>query len=102
MNYGMLATSVRTELPVARLKPAAGAKLRQARPTNPREVEERAGFFEFQVYNRGRTPGRQVKCLHACPNDVRALAPGVYFIREEGPRVQGFEGSRVSKVVVTR
>jgi hypothetical protein len=35
-------------------------------------------------------------------NDVRALAPGVYFVREQDSRGQGFEDSRVNKVVVTR
>jgi len=35
-------------------------------------------------------------------NDVRPLAPGVYFVREKGSRGQGFQDSRVTKVVVTR
>jgi YVTN family beta-propeller protein len=45
--------------------------------------------------------GRRVLDLHAGPNDVRTLAPGVYFIREElqaaSPNPQA-----VRKVVVTR
>jgi hypothetical protein len=39
--------------------------------------------------------------LNPGANDVRALAPGVYFVREEGPRGQGFEDSSVTKVIVT-
>jgi YVTN family beta-propeller protein len=46
--------------------------------------------------------GRKVLDLHPGPNDVRALAPGVYFVREQDSRGQGFEDSRVTKVVVTR
>ena len=34
-------------------------------------------------------------------NDVRALAPGVYFVRRQGSRGQGFEDSSVDKVVIT-
>jgi len=34
-------------------------------------------------------------------NDVRRLSPGVYFICEEGPRVQGFQCPSL-KVVVTK
>jgi hypothetical protein len=43
--------------------------------------------------------GRRVLDLKPGPNDVSSLAPGVYFIRKQGPGVQGFEGSRV---VVTK
>jgi hypothetical protein len=32
---------------------------------------------------------------------VRALAPGVYFIRQQDSRGQGFDDSRVTKLVVT-
>jgi len=46
--------------------------------------------------------GRRVMSLKAGANDVRALAPGVYFVRQQGSRGQGFEDSRVAKVVVTR
>jgi len=30
------------------------------------------------------------------------LGPGVYFLREEGSRIQGFKGSSVRKVVAGR
>jgi hypothetical protein len=47
----------------------------------------------------GSVPRRKVQDLHSGANDVRALAPGVYFIRKQGSRGQGFEDSRVTKVV---
>ena len=34
-------------------------------------------------------------------NDVRHLSPGVYFLRAEGPRIQGAEGSS-QKVVIQK
>ncbi|MBM3323135.1 hypothetical protein FJY69_06635, partial [candidate division WOR-3 bacterium] len=46
--------------------------------------------------------GRKVLDLKPGANDVSRLAPGVYFVREEGSRVQGAKGSRVRKVVVAR
>jgi hypothetical protein len=45
--------------------------------------------------------GRKVMELQPGENDVRHLAPGVYFIRAEGQRVQGVEGSS-QKVVIQR
>jgi hypothetical protein len=56
--------------------------------------------------------GRKVMGLQPGPNDIRHLAPGVYFIGE-GPRIepsdgtcedaeQGSEGSSVSKVVIQK
>ena len=46
--------------------------------------------------------GRKVLDLKPGPNDVRALAPGVYFVQQKGSRGRGFEDSRVPKVIVTR
>jgi len=46
--------------------------------------------------------GRRALVLHPGVNDVRHLAPGVYFAREEGPMGRGVEGSRVWKVIVTK
>ncbi len=46
--------------------------------------------------------GRKVMNLHPGANDVRALAPGVYFVRQQGSRTRGFEDSSASKVVITR
>ncbi len=45
--------------------------------------------------------GRQVMDLLPGPNDVRALAPGVYFVREE-PQAVSHKPQAVRKVVVTR
>ena len=45
--------------------------------------------------------GRKVMDLHSGANDVRALAPGVYFVRS-GPSAVSREPSAVTKVVVTR
>ena len=39
--------------------------------------------------------------LHAGANDVRALAPGVYFLKEGGERNEE-GGAGIRKVVVTR
>ena len=46
--------------------------------------------------------GRVVISLQPGPNDIRHLAPGVYFVREEGPRGQGSQGPSVRKVVIQR
>jgi len=46
--------------------------------------------------------GRKVLDLKPGPNDISRLSPGVYFIKGQGSRGQGSEGSRVTKVVVTR
>jgi hypothetical protein len=68
-------------------------------PTIIRGVLDRAGL--------GHGPalldisGRKVMDLQSGENDVRHLAPGVYFIRTEGPRGQGVEGSS-RKVVIQR
>lgn len=46
--------------------------------------------------------GRAVMGLVPGANDVGRLAPGVYYVTGQGSRIQGSEGSRVTKVVVTR
>jgi YVTN family beta-propeller protein len=45
--------------------------------------------------------GRKVLSLHPGANDVRKLAPGVYFVREE-PQAASRKPQAVLKVVVTR
>jgi hypothetical protein len=45
--------------------------------------------------------GRRVLDLRVGTNDVSSLAPGVYFIRTEGSRGQGVEGSS-ARIVVTK
>jgi hypothetical protein len=44
--------------------------------------------------------GRKVLDLSPGPNDVRALAPGVYFVHE-GPQAASHRPRAVRKVVVT-
>jgi YVTN family beta-propeller protein len=46
--------------------------------------------------------GRKVMDLGPGANEVRSLAPGVYFVRSQGLRIEGFEDSSVTKVVITR
>ena len=46
--------------------------------------------------------GRKVADLAPGENDVSRLAPGVYFVREEGSRGLGSKGSSMRKVIVTR
>jgi YVTN family beta-propeller protein len=46
--------------------------------------------------------GRKAMDLHPGANDVRALAPGVYFVRQKDSRRQGVEDSSVTKIVVPR
>ncbi|UCG43073.1 MAG: hypothetical protein JSU73_00200 [candidate division WOR-3 bacterium] len=45
--------------------------------------------------------GRVVMSLQPGPNDIRHVAPGVYFV-EEGPRGQGSQGPSVRKIVIQR
>ena len=48
--------------------------------------------------------GRRVMELAPGPNDIRHLAPGVYFLKDEGGRLKDKPGSRmaVQKVVIQR
>ncbi|UCG42827.1 MAG: hypothetical protein JSU73_13365 [candidate division WOR-3 bacterium] len=46
--------------------------------------------------------GRRVMELQPGVNDIRHVAPGVYFVREEEPRGQGVGDSSVRKVILTR
>jgi len=46
--------------------------------------------------------GRKVMDLQPGANDIRALAPGVYFVRKQGSRTRGFEDSSIDKIVVAR
>jgi len=46
--------------------------------------------------------GRKVADLAPGDNDLAGVATGVYFVREQGPRVPGSQGPRVRKVVIAR
>lgn len=62
---------------------------------------------ESPIANRGSPSvlldigGRKVADLHPGANDVRALAPGVYFVRERHAQAQA-QAQAVRKVIVTR
>ncbi|MFO7638378.1 MAG: T9SS type A sorting domain-containing protein [bacterium] len=60
--------------------------------------ENRSGSCPALLLN---ISGRKVMELQPGDNDVRHLAPGVYFIRAEGASGQGFDGSS-RKVVIQR
>ena len=45
--------------------------------------------------------GRKVMELQAGPNDVRRLAPGVYFVRQE-PQASSRKPQAVSKVIIAQ
>ncbi len=46
--------------------------------------------------------GRRVAGLRPGENDIRHIAPGVYFVREEGLKSPGSEGPSVRKIVIQR
>jgi len=45
--------------------------------------------------------GRRVMSLHAGPNDVSSLAPGAYFVREDGLGIGGWGSGKTQKVLKT-
>ena len=61
-----------------------------------RVIVHRGGAGADLVDAAGRPQAR----LEPGSNDVSAVAPGVYFLMEQGSRVQGFKGARVRKVVI--
>jgi len=77
--------------------------IRSVQPTLARGMlylQEAAGR-QLQATGLLDITGRRVLDLHPGANDVRALTPGVYFIREGGgSREQG--GAGIRKVVLTR
>jgi YVTN family beta-propeller protein len=95
---------IRDTVGVGILSPNVSTDGRHIRPTIVRAV--------LRIEDRGRrtedraelldAAGRKVLDLQPGSNDIRHIAPGVYFVREEGPRIQGSEGSSVRKVIVTR
>jgi len=46
--------------------------------------------------------GRKVMDLSPGPNDISRLSPGVYFVKEESPRIPGSEGPSVRKIAIQR
>jgi hypothetical protein len=79
-----------------------GMKTEPATPTLVGDVlyvPKRA--FHHSTFALLNSVGRKVMELLPGENDVRHIAPGVYFIREEGSRSHGAEGSN-RKVVIQR
>jgi len=62
---------------------------------------EEATSRKPQATSLSDVSGRKVMALHPGANDVRALAPGVYFMREE-PQAAGLKPQAVLKVILTR
>jgi hypothetical protein len=63
------------------------------------ELPEQAGVPSCTPFALLDITGRKAADLRPGPNDVRALAPGVYFVREESGVKR--EASSVRKVVLT-
>ena len=76
----------------------------------PVEVERRAGPTVMRASDLARIEGRvldvQGREVRSATSDfgnrTSHLPPGVYFVCPEGPRGQGFKGSSVRKVILTR
>jgi hypothetical protein len=63
---------------------------------------EEAASLKPQAASLLDASGRKVMDLVAGANDVRALAPGVYFVRQMGSRGPGVKDSSVRKIVIAR
>jgi len=87
-----------TELPSGRLKPAVRARLCQT-PPEPQGFGVYASCSDFHSDNTAVARERErVLEPHAGANDVRTLAPGVYFVAEHGSRCT----VHARKLVVTK
>ena len=83
--------------------PNAAVRAANTMPTVARGVLclPAASSHKLQAASLLDISGRKVLDLHAGANDVRALAPGVYFFRE-GLGTRGEGSGKTQKVVVTR
>ncbi|UCG43915.1 MAG: hypothetical protein JSU73_04690 [candidate division WOR-3 bacterium] len=102
----MFGLSTQLDVAVVGLSPTVGLRGRAGKPRSGRMMMptlvrgalrlpgiEPASFFDIS--------GRRVMDLEAGLNDIRHVAPGVYFIGVD-PRSQGSEGPRVRKVVIQK
>jgi DNA-binding beta-propeller fold protein YncE len=89
---------IRTDLPGVE----EAAQPRTKNEVRPAIVSRNSPLIAHQPSILLDAAGRKVLELLPGPNHVRGLAPGVYFVRQQGSRGQGFEDSRVTKVVMTR
>ncbi len=98
---GQLYSVYRTSRPGVQ-EPSPGQVVCTRLPTVVRSVfflPERPSSSPSSLLDIG---GRKVLDLRPGANDVRALAPGVYFVRKQGSRTRGFEDSSIDKIVVAR
>jgi YVTN family beta-propeller protein len=94
---------IRTDPPGVEETPSAEAQTTRSDPTVIRDALFLLAKGEGRVAKGDllNVSGRKVLDLHAGANDVRALAPGVYFIR--GSKTEdGRPDATVRKIVVTR
>ena len=101
---------IRTDPPGVEEAPNAEVRTANPMPTVVRgvlvlnELGTRSELSDNSVMSRAAlmdVSGRKVMDLVPGANDVRALAPGVYFVREE-PQATSLQPQAVRKVVVTR
>jgi hypothetical protein len=99
-DRGLYAQRVADGAGVAEM-PNAEVRATKCEPTVARGVLflAEASSRKLQVASLLDASGRKVAMLHTGANDVSALAPGVYFVREE-PQVASHK--LLAKVVVTR
>jgi hypothetical protein len=74
----------------------------------PRDMTGKRGLYRASERSEGLSPfslldasGRKVMSLRPGANDVRGLAPGVYFVREE-PQAASLKPQAIRKVVLTK
>jgi hypothetical protein len=94
----VIADSLFVGLQDARRLPGGRARLSQTIIGNVLFLPE-ASSHRPQAAGLLDISGRKVLDLHTGANDLRALAPGVYFIREAGAQVQA---QAVRRVVITK
>ena len=93
-NRGLFRYRLYSESSGLELEPIGGVEVRPLRvwPSVARSVLNLAGRDEVALFD---ATGRRVLRLKSGANDVRALAPGVYFARDE-------KGRTSAKVTITR
>ena len=94
MGFGISVTSGLEETPNAEVRTRKSATVVRSILLLPEAVSGERSAAGAQLLG---ISGRKVFDLHPGPNDVRALAPGVYFVREAQAQAQA-----VRKVVITR
>ncbi len=83
------------------LDAVSGAEREQAKPP-PTALRWTLGLRGDQPAALLDITGRRIAVLRPGKNDIRQVAPGVYFVRQEGPRGPGSQGPSVRKVVIQK